>query len=339
MKLLSHTIKNRKKEYVMKKKILSLALALTIVSPAFAIMRSCKVSKNKQVPTPVQEQELTLGVVQKDIKIGSTQEDVAIALGSPNIVTRDSDGKDTWIYDKVSSISSYDEKGIYANIILAGYAKNKGSVQNVQKTLTVVIKFDKKNMVESFTYHMSKFYSGVIMKKLIYGIIFSVLVLNAMPALAKKVKPVVAPAPVKTQLEKRQFQTRTYDSTDKAMIMKAMLNVLQDEGFIVNNANPLLGFISGAKEFDVTDKSIDIEKEFGTSRTSLCWSGVRVAVIEATANVTEYGKEIKVRINFKRKLLNVYGNAQSIDEIDDEKYYQEFFAEIDKAIFIQKQKI
>lgn len=141
----------------MKKKILSLALALTFVSPAFAVLQSAKITKNKNITTPVQEQELTLGIVQKDIKIGSSQDEVAIALGSPNIVTRDSDGKDTWIYDKVSSISSYDERGLYATIVLAGYAKNKGSVQNVQKTLTVVIKFDKNNKVESFTYHMSKF--------------------------------------------------------------------------------------------------------------------------------------------------------------------------------------
>lgn len=145
----------------MEKKILTLTLAMTlslaIVSPAFAVIQSGKVSKTKNISTPIQEQDLTLGVVQRDIRIGSTQDEVAIALGSPNIVTRDSDGKDTWIYDKVSSISSYDEKGIYASIILAGYAKNKGSVQNVQKTLTVVIKFNTDNKVESFTYHMSKF--------------------------------------------------------------------------------------------------------------------------------------------------------------------------------------
>lgn len=141
----------------MKKKFLLLCLALSFVTPAFAVLHSAKITKNKDITTPVQDQELTLGVVQRDIKIGSTQDEVATALGSPNIVTKDSDGKDTWIYDKVSSISSYDEKGLYANIILAGYNKNKGSVQNVQKTLTVVIKFDKNNRVESFTYHMSKF--------------------------------------------------------------------------------------------------------------------------------------------------------------------------------------
>lgn len=176
------------------------------------------------------------------------------------------------------------------------------------------------------------------MKKILFLAVIFCLFLSLMPAEAKKtVNDTAKAAP--TQLEKRQFQTRSYDGVDKALIMKAMLNVLQDEGFIVNNANPLLGFISGAKEFDVADKTIDIQKEFGTSKGSLAWKGIKVATIEATANVTEYGKEIKVRINFKRKLLNVYGNAQVINEIDDEKYYQDFFAKVDKAIFIQKQKI
>ena len=142
-----------------------------------------------------------------------------------------------------------------------------------------------------------------------------------------------------TQLEKRQFQTRTYDSSDKPLIMKAMLNVLQDEGFIVYNANPLLGFIYGVKDFDTSDPNIDITKEFGLSKSRLNWNGVKVATIETTANVTEYGKSIKVRVNFKRKLLNIYGNAQFIDDVNDDNYYQDFFSKVDKAIFLQKQKI
>lgn len=177
------------------------------------------------------------------------------------------------------------------------------------------------------------------MKKIL-SILIVGLFLTFTPAHAKKNYSYSnAPIPKKTQLEKRQFQTREYDSTDKTLVMKAILNVLQDEGFIVNNANPLLGFISGEKEFDLSDKSIDVQKEFGKSTRTLNWNGVRVAVVEATVNVTEYGKEMKIRINFKRKLLNIYGNAQSIDDVDDENYYQDFFAKVDKAIFLQKQKI
>lgn len=175
------------------------------------------------------------------------------------------------------------------------------------------------------------------MRKILY--VIAVFILIALPSHAKANYSYTTAKPQKTQLEKRQFQTRSYDCTDKALIMKAMLNVLQDEGFIVNNANPLLGFISGDKEFDINDKSIDVSKDFGTNRSSLCLKGVRIAVIDATANVTEYGNEVKVRVTFKRKLLNVYGNAQVINEINDGNYYQNFFAEVDKAIFIQKQKI
>ena len=160
----------------------------------------------------------------------------------------------------------------------------------------------------------------------------------ALPVCAKRRQSENIITPM-TQLEKRQFQTRTYDSTDKALVMKAMLNVLQDEGFIVYNANPLLGFIYGVKDFDTSDPNIDISKEFGLSKSRLNWNGVKVATIETTANVTEYGTSMKVRINFKRKLLNIYGNAQFIDDINDENYYQDFFSKVDKAIFLQKQKI
>lgn len=154
---------------MIKKFALLLAL-VAICSPALAL--EGKVAKNKNV-TPVQEQEMTVGVVQKEIKIGATQDEVAMALGSPNIVTRDADGKDTWIYDKVSSVVSYNNNGlgigggtvgggapgngIIGGILGISWGKNKGQVETVQKTLTVVIKFNQKNQVESFTYHMSKF--------------------------------------------------------------------------------------------------------------------------------------------------------------------------------------
>ena len=174
------------------------------------------------------------------------------------------------------------------------------------------------------------------MLKKIFLILFVLCLALPVPAKKQAQEDIITPM---TQLEKRQFQTRTYDSSDKALVMKAMLNVLQDEGFIVYNANPLLGFIYGVKDFDTSDPNIDISKEFGLSKARLNMNGVRVATVETTANVTEYGKSMRVRVNFKRKLLNVYGNAQFIYDINDENYYQEFFSKVDKAIFLQKQKI
>ncbi len=119
------------------------------------------------------ERDLTVGTVQAKITKGMSQADVATALGSPNIVTKDEGGTDTWIYDKIATEASYsnDSGGTAAfgagagypgdAIILGGvfgnYNKNAGASSLTQKTLTVVIKFDTKNRVSDFNYHSSKF--------------------------------------------------------------------------------------------------------------------------------------------------------------------------------------
>ena len=82
-------------------------------------------------------------------------------------------------------------------------------------------------------------------KKILSAIFILVISGCLLPSFAKKdEQAVITP---QTQLQKRQYQTKQYSNVKKDVLMKAMLNVLQDEGFIVNNANPTLGFISGAK--------------------------------------------------------------------------------------------
>ncbi len=136
------------------KKLILLAIILSIATSSYAAIRSAKVSKNA---APTRIQELTLGAVQKNIQVGTTQATVVKVLGSPNIVTRDAYGKDTWIYDKVSSSVSYDTDGSYKTLIFIGHHKSKANVVNVEKTLTVVIKFNQNYRVESYTYYMSQF--------------------------------------------------------------------------------------------------------------------------------------------------------------------------------------
>lgn len=119
------------------------------------------------------EKEMTVGIVQKEIRKGMNQADVAAALGSPNIVTKDSEGKETWIYDKIATEASYSQStsniggvagggGVTGSVLLlgllsGGHSKSAGAYSSTQKTLTVIIKYDEKHLVEDFTYHSSKF--------------------------------------------------------------------------------------------------------------------------------------------------------------------------------------
>ena len=121
----------------------------------------------------VKEREMTLGLVQKEIRTGMSQAGVAETLGSPNIVTRDEDGLETWVYDKIASEASYSQSsgdvsgGVGAGgagskaLILGGvggsYGSGSGASSTTQKTLTVVVKFNKNGQVSSFSYNMSKF--------------------------------------------------------------------------------------------------------------------------------------------------------------------------------------
>ncbi len=120
-----------------------------------------------------QQQSMTVGLVQKEIRKGMTQTDVAAVLGSPNIVTKDSSGFETWVYDKIASEASYSNSrggvglipavaatagsALLLGIGSADYQKNAGASASTQKTLTVLVKFDRQSLVDVATYHASTF--------------------------------------------------------------------------------------------------------------------------------------------------------------------------------------
>jgi len=140
----------------------------------------------------------------------------------------------------------------------------------------------------------------------------------------------------KSQLQIREFQTRAYDTNDTKMVMKAMLNVLQDDGFIVKNAVVDMGLLSAEKSVDVQNNGEAFMIQFFGGQNAV-WK--KASIIECSANVSEYGKECRVRVNFQVKILDNKGGIMKIEQINDEKYYQDFFAKVDKGIFIQKEKI
>ena len=126
-----------------------------------ALLSGCMTAaQHKQSLHSTKEREMTVGIVQKEIHVGMSQADVAVALGSPNIVTRDSEGKEAWIYDKIATEASYSKSRAGTGLILAlilGSSKEAGAASTTQGTLTVIIKFGENNLVESFSYHASKF--------------------------------------------------------------------------------------------------------------------------------------------------------------------------------------
>ncbi len=100
---------------------------------------------------------LTVGKVQREIRIGMDAAKVAEILGSPNIVTTDEKRREVWIYDKVSTERVDTSRSSHATLILLGTRSGSSSSSRSQRTLTIIIKFDEEKKVRDFAYNYTQF--------------------------------------------------------------------------------------------------------------------------------------------------------------------------------------
>jgi len=126
-------------------------------------------SQHRQAVQDDTGEKVTVGTVQKEIHVGMSGAEVAAVLGSPNIVSTDEERREVWIYDKVATDYAYSNSsgGVSALILgwgsaiagaaAPGYRASSGAASQSQRTLTIIIKFDKEGKVRDFAYHTSKF--------------------------------------------------------------------------------------------------------------------------------------------------------------------------------------
>jgi hypothetical protein len=139
-----------------------------------------------------------------------------------------------------------------------------------------------------------------------------------------------------TQLQIREIQTRTFEQRDAKEVLKEMINVLQDDAFIIKHANLDLGLLSGEKDIDIENSW---NRFFSVMHNHQQASWNKNEMIEISANVTAFGKDTKVRVNFQRKIFDNFGRVVKVVQIYDSHYYQEFFSKVHKGLFIQEEKI
>lgn len=113
-------------------------------------------------------------------------------------------------------------------------------------------------------------------------------------------------APNEAQMKLRSLQTRTFDITDRTLVIRSVIAALQDLGFIIERANEALGLVTAARFaepnfYDVVSVTVIVRPE----------SDTRMAV----------------RVNA------IYNNKP----LEDPKPYQNFFATLERSLFIAKQ--
>lgn len=113
-------------------------------------------------------------------------------------------------------------------------------------------------------------------------------------------------APTEAQMKIRSVQTRTFDVKDRQAAMRAVIAALQDLGFIIERANEPLGLVTAARFAEPNFYDV---------------VGVTVTVRPETNG------RIMIRANA------IYNNKP----IEDPKVYQNFFATLERSLFVTKQ--
>lgn len=101
-------------------------------------------------------EQLTLGKAQIALKKGMSQSEVVEALGSPNMVTRDKDGIETWVYDKSSTEALSSSNSAMGTILLLTIKGGQSAHKTSQRTLTLILKF-KETVLSDFSYRSTSF--------------------------------------------------------------------------------------------------------------------------------------------------------------------------------------
>lgn len=112
-------------------------------------------------------------------------------------------------------------------------------------------------------------------------------------------------APTEAQMKIRSVQTRSFDIKDRQMAMRGVIAALQDLGFIIERANEHLGLVTAARF---------AEPNF-----------YDVVGVTVTVRAEAEGR-MMVRANA------IYNNKP----IEDPKVYQNFFATLERSLFVTK---
>ncbi len=105
----------------------------------------------------------------------------------------------------------------------------------------------------------------------------------------------------KTQVELRAVQTRSFDTSDRKMTVRNVISTLQDLGFVIEKSDEAIGLVSASK------------------------SGVQMTVTVRARGA----KQVVVRAS----------GQHGIVAISDPQPYQQFFAALEKAMFLAANEV
>lgn len=106
-----------------------------------------------------------------------------------------------------------------------------------------------------------------------------------------------------SQVHTRNYQSRAFDTNDKALVLRAVVSTMQDLGFIINQADDKIGTISGSSFSNMSVLTVTIRQ------------------------INQNRLIVRVIAQHNRKL------------IEDPTAYQNFFTSLSQSLFLEAHEI
>ena len=130
-----------------------------------------------------------------------------------------------------------------------------------------------------------------------------------------------------SQVKLRSIQSRVFDTTDRLSLLTTIIATMQDLGFVIDDASEALGTVSGTKRSYRTDSG--------------CLGPMRIPYqLRMTVSVRPRGDtQMIVRANAQYDQMTLAYDQHGPQTIENPEPYQQFFAALSKALFLEAQQI
>ena len=98
------------------------SVSLSLLAAATLAVSGCSATQHRAEVQDDGIDRVSVGTVQREIRVGMPSAEVAEILGAPNIVSTDADRREVWIWDKLSSEVSYSRSsGVIAGLVVGTF--------------------------------------------------------------------------------------------------------------------------------------------------------------------------------------------------------------------------
>lgn len=147
--------------------------------------------------------------------------------------------------------------------------------------------------------------------------------------------------PAASAVSQRVQQSRRFDTRDEGLLLRAVVGVLQDLGFVIEETRAEAGLVMASKDRDAVEAGqvaaqmllVMLAAAARTQHRVVMDRNQRIRVLVVVRPTTDRAS-VTARATFQRVVINTDNQVSRTETLDDERLYQAFFDQLAQSAFL-----